>query len=97
MFVENIYLKYGFHNSGEPLKIIDCGANINSSDNTNSTALMYSTMCKSNDRYKIAEYLLKKGADPNLKESTIGLNAIGGAARTNDIKMIQLLKKYGAK
>jgi len=28
LFFENIYLKYGFHNSPKPLTIIDCGANI---------------------------------------------------------------------
>ena len=58
---------------------------------------MYSTMCKNDNKYEIAEYLLKKGADVNRKESTIGLNALGGAMRFNDTKMIQLLKKYGAK
>ena len=54
-------------------------------------------MCKNDNKYEIAEYLLKKGADVNRKESTIGLNALGGAMRFNDTKMIQLLKKYGAK
>ncbi|MBT3589260.1 MAG: hypothetical protein HOB68_04135 [Candidatus Marinimicrobia bacterium] len=86
---------YGYLNIVKLL--VDCGADINSSDKSNASALMYSTMCKNDNKYEIAEYLLKKGADVNRKESTIGLNALGGAMRFNDTKMIQLLKKYGAK
>ena len=48
----------------------------------------------SKTRVKIAKYLLENGADPHLKENSLGLTALDGATRINDGEMIKILERY---
>ena len=52
-------------------------------------------MCAKKGKLRIAEVLLKSGADPNIKDK-IGSSALSRAEHNGDLEMIKMLKKYGA-
>jgi hypothetical protein len=71
--------------------LIDHGADVNSRDTFNNTPIIMATYIKD---YESMEILLQAGADAYLKDDD-NKSAINYAGVHNDIKAINILKKYG--
>lgn len=69
-------------------KLLQKGANPNSTDTNGVTAVMYATMFK---MYDVAELLIKYKANPEIKDKR-GSSAIDYAIMVNDDKLMEILK-----
>ena len=77
--------------------LLRSGANPNVPDSNMNTPLLFAASSPSNNRFKIAEMLLKAGADINyFNSSHENKTAYEFAAEKSDLQMMKLLKKYGA-
>lgn len=77
-------------------KLIERGASVNIANSWYSTPLGYAVLRR---HYKIVEFLLKHGANPNSIVSTdcgMKRTVLAEAITNDDAKMVDLLKKYGA-
>jgi ankyrin repeat protein len=80
------YFKFAHIFNYHPVK------NINEQDNNGYTALMFAVH---EDAIEIVEWLLHKGADPNIKTNN-GETTLMKAKHNDNIDMQNILKKYGA-
>ena len=79
-------------NIAEVERAITEGANVNSRDNTGTTALMYLVL---NGYAEVAELLLKNSAEVNMK-SNLGYTALMLASSNGYTDIAELLMRYGA-
>lgn len=74
--------------------LLKAGANPNSKNEDELTALMYAAQ---NGDEEVVKVMLKAGADPNLAGSNPKVTPLGFALHFNHPKIAEILKKAGAK
>jgi len=80
------------HSDDELIKVIDSVPDINFQGRDDRTLLIHASLY---NRYEIAKYLLKKGADVTLSDD-MGISALHGAVISGDLNIVELLVKNNA-
>ena len=75
-------------------QLVDSGADINQLDKTGFTALHWAAMA---NKKEVAEFLIQKGADINIRESKYQLSPLDIAQSRGFKDMVDFLLKNGAK
>ena len=75
-------------------KLLDSGKDINQRDKTGFTALHWAAMT---NKIEVAKFLIKKGADVNIRDSKMNMSPLDVAQAKGFKDMAELLLKSGAK
>jgi ankyrin repeat protein len=75
-------------------QLVDSGTNVNELDKTGFTALHWAAMT---NKIEVAKFLIKKGADVNIRDSKMFMSPLDVAHAKGFKDMAELLLKNGAK
>ena len=77
--------------------LLNYNANINDINDNGTTVFMYAKTKCINENFKILSYLLKNGADINLRDNKKGWTVLDYVYKSENISLISFIQKNGGK